>query len=171
MFLRMDHVGVAVADLEVALTFYRDVLGFTVEHVEVNVDQGVREAMLIVGPVGASVVGPFGGSGSEVVGGSGAGGAGNTDAATEIQLLAPLTPDSVLAKFLDRSGPAVHHVAYAVDDVEAECARLRARGVRVLWDRARPGTRGSLVNFVHPADAGGVLVELVQRVGHDAVPR
>ena len=57
-----------------------------------------------------------------------------------------------------------------MDDVEADCARLRAGGLRVLWDRPRAGTRGSRVNFVHPADAGGVLVELVQRVGHDAVP-
>lgn len=162
MFLHVDHIGVAVADLDVALGFYRDVLGFTVEHVEVNVEQGVREAMLVVGPVASSE--------GAVPGGSVGGWTGEASGSTEIQLLAPLTSDSVLAKFLNRSGPGVHHVAYAVDDVEADCTRLRARGLRVLWDHARPGTRGSRVNFVHPADAGGVLLELVQHVGHDAVP-
>jgi methylmalonyl-CoA/ethylmalonyl-CoA epimerase len=135
MYLAVDHVGIAVAELEPAVTFYRDVFGFTVQHEEANAEQGVREAMLGVG------------SGQ-----------------TQLQLLAPLNEDSPIARFLDRSGPGVQHIAYAVDDVVLEAERLRARGLTVLWNEPRRGTRNSLVNFVHPRDAGGVLVELVQRV-------
>jgi methylmalonyl-CoA/ethylmalonyl-CoA epimerase len=79
-----------------------------------------------------------------------------------IQLLAPLTPESTIAKFLDRSGPGIQQVAYGVDDVEATAAELRSRGVRVLYETAQIGTGGSLVNFCHPKDCGGVLIELVQ---------
>ena len=79
-----------------------------------------------------------------------------------LQLLAPLTPDSTIGKFLDRSGPGIQQMAFAVDDVEAAAADLRAAGVRVLYDQAKVGTGGSLVNFCHPKDCGGVLVELVQ---------
>ncbi len=79
-----------------------------------------------------------------------------------MQLLAPLTPESTIAKFLDRSGPGVQQVAYRVTDVEAVSATLRERGLRLLYDAPRRGTAGSRVNFVHPKDAGGVLVELVE---------
>jgi methylmalonyl-CoA/ethylmalonyl-CoA epimerase len=79
-----------------------------------------------------------------------------------VQLLAPLTPESTIAKFLDRSGPGLQQVAYRVVDVEAVSSVLRGRGLRLLYDSARRGTAGSRVNFVHPKDAGGVLVELVQ---------
>jgi methylmalonyl-CoA/ethylmalonyl-CoA epimerase len=79
-----------------------------------------------------------------------------------IQLLAPLTGESTIAKFLDRSGPGIQQLAYTVADIDLACARLRERGLRLIFDAPRPGTAGSLVNFVHPQDAGGVLVELVQ---------
>ena len=79
-----------------------------------------------------------------------------------VQLLAPLCADSTIAKFLDRSGPGVQQVAYTVADVDVAAAALRARGVRLLYDEARRGTAGSRINFVHPKDAGGVLVELVE---------
>jgi methylmalonyl-CoA/ethylmalonyl-CoA epimerase len=133
LFTAIDHVGVAVRDLDEAIAFYRDTFGMTLAHEEVNEEQGVREAMMAVG-----------GSGGYV------------------QLLAPLTPESTIAKFLDRSGPGVQQVAYRVTDVEAVAATLRARGVRLLYDAPRRGTAGSRVNFVHPKDAGGVLVELVE---------
>ena len=84
------------------------------------------------------------------------------DGATRIQLLAPLTPESTIAKFLDRNGPGVQQVAYRVDDVEAVSATLRERGLRLLYDAPQRGTADSRVNFVHPKDAGGVLVELVE---------
>lgn len=132
---RIDHVGVAVADLDEAIEFYGRVFGMRCVHVEVNEEQGVREAMLSVGPT------PAGGC---------------------VQLLAPLSPDSTIAKFLDRHGPGVQQVAYTVDDVEATSAALRERGMRLLYDQPRRGTAGSRVNFVHPKDAGGVLVELVE---------
>jgi methylmalonyl-CoA/ethylmalonyl-CoA epimerase len=133
VFTRVDHVGIAVADLDEAIAWYARTFDVHCVHQEVNEEQGVREAMLAVG-----------------------------DGDTRIQLLAPLRPDSAIAKFLDRSGPGVQQVAYTVDDVEAVAATLRGRGLRVLYDTARRGTAGSRVNFVHPKDAGGVLVELVQ---------
>jgi methylmalonyl-CoA/ethylmalonyl-CoA epimerase len=102
-------------------------------HEEINEEQGVREAMLAVG-----------------------------DGTTRIQLLAPLRPDSAIARFLDRSGPGIQQIAYTVADVEAVAETLRGRGLRLLYDTPRRGTAGSRVNFVHPKDAGGVLVELVQ---------
>jgi methylmalonyl-CoA/ethylmalonyl-CoA epimerase len=133
--LRIDHVGVAVADLDEAIAFYERVFGMRCVHVEENTEQGVREAMLAVGP-------------------SGEGG--------QVQLLAPLTPESAIGRFLERSGPGVQQVAYTVSDIEATCSALRERGVRLLYEQPRRGTAGSRINFVHPKDAGGVLVELVQ---------
>ena len=79
-----------------------------------------------------------------------------------IQLLAPLSPESTIAKFLDRSGPGIQQIAFGVDDVVATADALRAAGVRVLYDQPKIGTAGSLVNFAHPKDCGGVLIELVQ---------
>lgn len=133
MLTRIDHVGLAVRDLDEAIAFYARTFDVHVVHEEVNEEQGVREAMLDVG-----------GSGSC------------------IQLLAPLTPESPIARFLERSGPGVQQVAYGVDDIDAASAALRARGVRLLYDQAKRGTAGSRVNFVHPKDAMGVLVELVE---------
>ncbi|MGN6332520.1 MAG: methylmalonyl-CoA epimerase [Motilibacteraceae bacterium] len=133
MLTRIDHVGIAVPDLDGAIAFYERTFGVVKVHEEVNEEQGVREAMLRVG-----------------------------DSESCIQLLAPLTPDSTIAKFLDRSGPGIQQVAYGVDDVEAVAADLRAKGLRLLYETAKRGTAGSKVNFVHPKDAGGVLVELVQ---------
>ena len=138
MLTRIDHVGIAVADLDEAIDYYRRVFGVGVVHQEVNEEQGVREAMLAVG-----------------------------DSGSYIQLLAPLTPDSTIATFLDRHGPGVQQIAYGVEDVEATSAELRAKGVRLLYDTARRGTAGSRVNFVHPKDAGGVLVELVEAAPPD----
>jgi methylmalonyl-CoA/ethylmalonyl-CoA epimerase len=133
VFLRIDHVGIAVPDLDEAIAWYAETFGLRSVHEEVNEEQGVREAMLAVG-----------------------------DGATQVQLLAPLRPDSAIARFLDRSGPGVQQVAYTVADVVVAADALRAKGLRVLYDEPRRGTSGSRVNFVHPKDAGGVLVELVE---------
>src|ERR1044071_7535609 len=113
--LRIDHVGIAVADLDVALKFYAEIFDMHCVHEETNEDQGVREAMLAVGD----------GSGPR------------------IQLLAPLRPDSAIAKFLDRSGPGIQQLAYTVADVEATSAVLKGRGLRLLYDTPRRGTAGS----------------------------
>ena len=139
VFLRIDHVGIAVPDMDEAIAWYAETFGLASVHEEVNEDQGVREAMVAVG-----------------------------DGTTRIQLLAPLRPDSTLATFLDRHGPGLQQIAYTVDDVEAAADTLRKRGLRVLYDHARRGTAGSRVNFVHPKDAGGVLVELVQPASEPA---
>ena len=85
------------------------------------------------------------------------------DGSTMIQLLAPLSSESTIAKFLDRNGPGVQQVAYTVEDIDAVCATLRERGMRLLYDAPRRGTSDSRVNFIHPKDARGVLVELVER--------
>ena len=133
LFTAIDHVGIAVADLDAAKAFYRDTFGMETVHEETNEEQGVREAMVAVGDTGSC-----------------------------IQLLAPLDETSTIAKFLDRHGPGLQQLAYRVTDLEAVSAVLRERGVRLLYDVPRRGTSGSLTNFVHPRDAGGVLVELVE---------
>ena len=133
MFTHIDHVGIAVPDLDEALAFYAETFDLKSVHEEVNEEQGVREAMLAVGDSGSC-----------------------------IQLLAPLTPDSTIAKFLDRNGPGIQQMAYRVEDIDAVCATLRERGVRLLYEVPKGGTAGSRVNFIHPKDAGGVLVELVE---------
>lgn len=133
LFTAIDHVGVAVVDLDEAMAFYRDTYGMQVLHEEVNEEQGVREAMVGVGDSGSC-----------------------------IQLLAPLSPESTIAKFLDRNGPGIQQLAFRVEDVEAVSATLRERGLRLLYDAPRRGTSDSRVNFIHPKDAGGVLVELVE---------
>ena len=114
----------------------------TAYHVETNEEQGVREAMLRVG-----------------------------DGESSIQLLAPLRPDSPIGKFLERSGPGIQQMAYRVADIDQVCATLRGRGVRLLYDAPKGGTAGSRVNFIHPKDAGGVLVELVEPANHAADTR
>jgi methylmalonyl-CoA/ethylmalonyl-CoA epimerase len=133
LFSKIDHVGIAVPDLDVAIKFYADTFGIVSVHEEVNTEQGVREAMLAVG-----------------------------DGNTRIQLLAPLNEQSTIAKFIDRNGPGIQQLAYTVDDIEAVSATLRGRGMRLLYDAPRRGTSDSRVNFIHPKDAGGVLVELVE---------
>ena len=129
----IDHVGIAVADLDVAIEHYTKAYGMTLVHEEVNEEQGVREAMMAVGNSGSF-----------------------------LQLLAPLTPDSTIAKFLDKSGPGIQQMAYRVDSVEEVSDHLRSLGMRLLYDAPKNGTAGSRVNFVHPKSAGGVLVELVE---------
>lgn len=132
----IDHVGIAVSDFDAAVDFHRRTFGLELVHEEVNEEQGVREGML------------------RAPGDPGTGAA--------VQLLAPLGPDSTIAKFLDRNGPGLQQLAYRVTDIEAAMSAIRAAGLRLIYDTARRGTAGSRVNFVHPKDAGGVLVELVE---------
>ena len=141
LFVCIDHVGVAVPDLEEAKRLYTEVFGMTVAHEETNEEQGVPEAMVqINGPAGD----------------------GDVSATQRIQLLAPLNEDSTIAKFIGRSGPGLQQLAYRVTDVEKVSAILRERGVRLLYDAPKRGTADSRINFIHPKDAGGVLVELVE---------
>lgn len=129
----IDHVGIAVADLDAAIALYETAYGMRCVHVEVNEEQGVREAMMEVG-----------------------------DSGSYIQLLSPLNPDTTIGKFLDKNGPGIQQMAYRVDDLDAVSEHLRGEGLRLLYDQPRKGTAGSRVNFIHPKSAGGVLVELVE---------
>ncbi len=132
----IDHVGIAVPDLDTAIKWYHDNLGMIVLHEEINEDQGVREAMLSVrgAPVGSA----------------------------QIQLMAPLDETSTIAKFIDKRGPGLQQIAYRVSDLDALTERLRADGVRLIYDAPRRGTANSRINFIHPKDGGGVLIELVE---------
>ncbi|MBJ8346593.1 methylmalonyl-CoA epimerase [Antrihabitans sp. YC2-6] len=131
----IDHVGIAVPDLDAAVAWYAENLGMVETHREVNEKQGVHEAMLSV--------------------------PGN-ESGTAVQLLAPLNDESTIAKFISRSGPGLQQLAYRVSDLDAVSAELRAKGVRLLYAEAGRGTAGSRINFIHPKDAGGVLIELVE---------
>ena len=132
----LDHVGIAVADLDAAIAWYHDHLGMIVLHEEVNDDQGIREAML-------SVRGAPRGS-------------------AQIQLMAPVSDSSAIAKFLDKRGPGLQQLAYRVSNLDQLTERLEEQGVRLLYDVPRRGTAESRINFIHPTDAGGVLIELVE---------
>jgi methylmalonyl-CoA/ethylmalonyl-CoA epimerase len=131
MLGRIDHVGVAVDDMDAALALYRDQLGLALAHRETVEEQGVDAALLDVGDA-------------------------------HVELLAPLGPDTPVGKYLERRGPGLHHVAYAVADIDAELERVRAAGLRLIDERPRVGIRNSRVAFVHPGSLGGVLTELVQ---------
>ncbi len=138
----IDHVGIAVPDLDAAIAWYGEHLGLVSTHEEVNEEQGVREAMLSV--------------------------PGSPAGAPAIQLLAPLNENSTIAKFIDRNGPGIQQMAYRVSDLDAISERLRAGGVRLLYDAPKRGTADSRINFMHPKDAGGVLVELVEPASHSS---
>jgi methylmalonyl-CoA epimerase len=133
VFGRIDHIGVAVADLDAAIDLHADVYRMPLVHRETVAGQGVEAALFDVGE-------------------------------SHVELLAPLPDDTPVGRFLASRGPGLHHVAYAVADVEAALHTLRDQGLRAIDDRPRAGLRGSQVAFLHPATAGGVLTELVQPV-------
>jgi len=130
----IDHVGIAVRDLESAVDLYRSVLGAEPVHRQRMDAEGVEEALFRVGR-------------------------------SFVQLLASTGPETPVGRFLERRGEGVHHVGYRVDDVAAAIASLKERGVPMVDDEPRPGSRGTTVAFAHPKGLGGVLVELVQEVG------
>ncbi|MFR9751763.1 methylmalonyl-CoA epimerase [Nocardia sp. 004] len=132
----IDHVGIAVPDLDAAVAWYAESLGMIETHREINEDQGVHEAMLSLPNA--------------------------PDRATALQLLAPLNAESTIAKFIDRSGPGLQQLACRVTDIDAVSAYLRTKGLRLLYEAPRHGTADSRINFIHPKDAGGVLIELVE---------
>jgi methylmalonyl-CoA/ethylmalonyl-CoA epimerase len=131
----IDHTGVAVANMEDAIPFYRDVLGLPLVHREVITEQGVEAALFDVGD-------------------------------GHIELIAPLGPETSVARFLERHGPGLHHVAYRVRDIEAAIGDLADAGIRMIDSEPRIGIRGSRVAFLHPSATGGVLTEIVEPAGH-----
>ena len=131
MFGRIDHIGVAVADLDAAIELHTERYGMPLVHRETIAAQGVEAALLDVGE-------------------------------SHVELLSPLGDETPVGRFLAKNGPGLHHVAYAVDDVDAALRDLRAQGLRAIDETPRAGIRGSRIAFLHPKTAGGVLTELVQ---------
>ncbi len=151
--LGLDHVGIAVADLDDAVALYAGLWGLHIAHRSENPEQGVAELMLTASPPPPTAAAPVASRPVDAPG------------ATEIQLLAPLTEQSPVGRFLRRRGPGLHHLALRVERVDVAAAALHDRGLRLTYDAAKVGARGSLINFVYPRDAGGVLLELVQPAG------
>jgi methylmalonyl-CoA/ethylmalonyl-CoA epimerase len=143
LLTRIDHVGIACQDLDKSIELYRATFGLEVVSLESNQEQGVREAMLAV-----SRDNPM----------PGAAGAGY------VQLLEPLGPDTPVGKFLARRGEGIHHIGYGVADIKAALVTIGGTGVRLIDERPRHGSMGASIAFLHPADLGGVLTELVQFV-------
>jgi methylmalonyl-CoA/ethylmalonyl-CoA epimerase len=135
MFGRIDHVGVAVNDLDSAVTLYEDTFGMPVAHRETVDSQGVEAVLLDVGD-------------------------------GHVELLRPLGPETAVGKFLDKRGEGLHHVAYAVDDIDSTLEQLRSAGVELIDSEPRVGIRGSRVAFVHPKATGRVLTEIVEPAEH-----
>lgn len=135
----IDHVGMAVPDLDAAIAWYHEHLGMILVHEEINTDQCIREAMLAV-------------PGAEA-------------GCAQVQLMAPLEDahTCTIAKFLDKRGPGIQQFACRVSDLDAMSQQLREQGVRLVYDTPRRGTANSRINFIHPKDAGGVLIELVEK--------
>ena len=141
LLTRVDHVGIACRDLDRAVALYQATFGLEVASMEVNEEQGVREAMMQVG------------AGQAGVGALGVG---------YVQLLEPLRPDSPVGKFIARRGEGLHHVGYGVSDIGKALATVAGTGIRLVDERPRHGSMGASIAFLHPADLGGVLTELVQ---------
>lgn len=132
----LDHVGIAVPDFDAAVEFYRSAFGWVNHHDEVNEEQGVHEAM--IGPKNLK----------------------ETDGM--IQILAPLNEESTIAKFIDKKGPGLQQMCLRTSDIDALSEHLKAQGVRLLYPEPKNGTAGARINFVHPKDAGGVLLEFTE---------
>ena len=136
MFGRIDHVGVAVEDLDAAIRLYEQSFRMELAHRETVESQGVEAVLLDVGD-------------------------------GHVELLRPLGPDTAVGKYLAKKGPGLHHVAYAVDDIDATLGRLAEAGLELIDADARTGIRGSRVAFLHPRSTGGVLTEIVEpAAGH-----
>jgi methylmalonyl-CoA/ethylmalonyl-CoA epimerase len=131
VFDRIDHVGVAVDDLDQAISLYEKTFEMRLAHRETVESQGVEAALLDVGD-------------------------------GHVELLRPLAPDTAVGKFIEKRGPGLHHVAYAVGDIDAALTSLSEAGVELIDSEARVGIRGSRVAFVHPRSSGSVLTEIVE---------
>jgi methylmalonyl-CoA/ethylmalonyl-CoA epimerase len=133
MFDRIDHVGVAVEDLDAAISLYEQTMEMELAHRETVESQGVEAVLLDVGD-------------------------------GHVELLRPLGRDTAVGKFIEKRGPGLHHVAYAVGDIDAALASLKDAGVELIDSAARVGIRGSRVAFLHPRSTGSVLTEIVEPV-------
>ena len=134
MFGRIDHVGVAVEDIDSALELYEQAFEMVLAHRETVESQGVEAVLLDVGD-------------------------------GHVELLRPLGPETAVGKFLARKGAGLHHVAYAVEDIDATLKQLAAAGLELIDSEPRAGIRESRVAFLHPRSTGGVLTEIVEPAG------
>ena len=160
MLQRIDHVGIACRSLDAAIEKYTSVFGLSVTSLEVNEKQGVREAMLALRETTPRQ------PADKTAGGLGVSAGSAAPFASYIQLLEPLSEDTPVGKFLARRGEGIHHVGYAVANVPLARAEIEAGGlVRLIDSRPRHGSMGASIAFLHPADVGGVLTELVQAPG------
>jgi methylmalonyl-CoA/ethylmalonyl-CoA epimerase len=150
MKVTLDHIGIAVANLSDALAFYRDALGLEVEPAEDVASQRVRAHFIPLG---------------DAASGHGAADRGTGARGPSLELLEATAEDSPIATYVAKRGPGLHHITLRVDDIRGALAQLKARGVRLIDEAPRPGAHGSLVAFIHPSSAHGVLVELKQGVG------
>jgi methylmalonyl-CoA/ethylmalonyl-CoA epimerase len=133
MFLGMDHVGVAVKNLDEAISVYRDILGFKLLGIHVLTERKVKVAFL------------------------------STGGETQIELLEPLGSESPVAKFLESRGEGIHHIAIKVDNIEKTLEELKKKGVMLVDEKPRVGAEGKRIAFVHPKSTKGVLLELVMQ--------
>jgi methylmalonyl-CoA/ethylmalonyl-CoA epimerase len=131
MFDRIDHVGVAVSDLDAAAALYEGAFGMPLAHRETVESQGVEAALLDVGE-------------------------------GHVELLQPLDAETMVGRFIERRGEGLHHVAYAVNDIDATLEQLKGSGVELIDEQARVGIRGSRVAFLDPKSTGSVLTEIVE---------
>lgn len=138
MIGKIDHVALAVSDLDAAIDLYRGQWGFQFEGREIVEDQGVEEAMFRIGD-------------------------------SQIQLISPLSHDTVVGKFLEKRGEGLHHIAYRVENLESVLRDLQSKGIRLIDERPRPGGGGCRIAFVHPKANRGLLIELVERPPGTAV--
>jgi methylmalonyl-CoA/ethylmalonyl-CoA epimerase len=136
LFGRIDHIGVAVEDIDAAIALYERGFEMTLAHRETVASQGVEAVLLDVGD-------------------------------GHVELLRPLGPETAVGKFLERSGEGLHHVAYAVEDIDSTLERLAASGLELIDSKARIGIRGSRVAFIEPKSTGGVLTEIVEASGEE----
>jgi methylmalonyl-CoA/ethylmalonyl-CoA epimerase len=134
VFGHIDHIGVAVTDLDQAIGLYQGSFQMPLVHRETVEEQGVEAALLDVGD-------------------------------GHVELLRPLGADTPVGKFIDRSGPGLHHVAYRVEDIDGVLRRLVDAGIELIDKEARVGIRGSRVAFLHPRSTGRVLIEIVEPAG------
>lgn len=133
--LALHHIGIAVTSIEAQRPMYEQLLGLTFEGIETVADQGVKVAFFKVG---------------------------TDEAGVRVELLEPTSEDSPIAKHLQRRGPGLHHLAYAVKDIEASLESLKAKGVRLIDETPRIGAHGMKIAFLHPKSTEGVLIELCQ---------
>jgi methylmalonyl-CoA/ethylmalonyl-CoA epimerase len=134
LFGRIDHIGVAVEDIDAAIALYGQSFEMELAHRETVESQGVEAVLLDVGD-------------------------------GHVELLAPLGPDTPVGKYMAKNGPGLHHVAYAVDDIDAALKNIAAAGVQLIDSEPRVGIRDSRVAFLHPRSTGGVLTEIVEPAG------